>query len=83
MNKSLVKRFLTNSNDIDKSGAIWNLVASVLCAFQSVILLVVMTHTIGLIPAGIYTMGNTDNNLFLSIGKYGVRPFQVSDVDRE
>ena len=83
MNKSLVKRFLTNSNDIDKSGAIWNLVASVLCAFQSVILLVVMTHTVGLIPAGIYTMGNTDNNLFLSIGKYGVRPFQVSDVDRE
>lgn len=83
MNKSLVKRFLTNSNDIDKSGAIWNLVASVLVAFQSVILLVVMTHTVGLIPAGIYTMGNTDNNLFLSIGRYGVRPFQVSDVDRE
>ena len=83
MNKSLVKRFLTKSKDIEKSGAIWNLVASVLVAFQSVILLVIMTHTVGLIPAGIYTMGNTDNNLFLSIGKYGVRPFQVSDVDRE
>ena len=83
MNKSLVKRFLTNSKDIEKSGAIWNLVASVLVAFQSVILLVVMTHTVGLIPAGIYTMGNTDNNLFLSIGRYGVRPFQVSDVERE
>lgn len=80
---NIVKKFLTESSNAERSGAVWNMIASMLLAFQSVILLVVMTHTVGLIPAGIYTMGNTDNNLFLSIGKYGMRYFQVSDVSRE
>ena len=79
----ILKKFLTESENVSASAAIWNMLASMFMAFQSVILLIVMTHTVGLVPAGIYTMGNTDSNLFLSIGKYGVRSFQVSDVKRE
>ena len=61
------------------------MIASIAMAFQSVILLVVISHTpgLGIVPAGIYTMGNTLNNLFLCIGKYGVRTFHVSDVKKE
>lgn len=80
---TLLKRFLTQSKNIEKSGVFWNMVASMLVAFQSVILLMVMNRTVGLVAAGIYTMGNTDCNLFLSIGKYGTRFFQVSDVKIE
>ena len=80
---STLKNYLTYSKNIERSGAVWNMIASMLTAFQSVILLIVITHTVGLIPAGIYTIGNTNSNLFLSIGKYGVRQFQVSDIKRE
>ena len=80
---SLLKRFLTQSKDVQKSGVFWNMVASMLVAFQSVILLIIMNRTVGLVVSGIYTMGNTDCNLFLSIGKYGTRFYQVSDVNKE
>ena len=66
---TLLKRFLTESKDVKKSGVFWNMVASMLVAFQSVILLIIMNRTVGLVVSGIYTMGNTDCNLFLSIGK--------------
>ncbi|MCR5214606.1 MAG: lipopolysaccharide biosynthesis protein [Eubacterium sp.] len=79
----IVKRFLTESKNIDRSSAFWNMFGSMLLSFQSVILLIVMAHTVGPVAAGIYTIGNTSNNLFLNIGKYGSRSFQVSDVSRE
>lgn len=74
-----------NSKNPARSAVIWNMIASVAMAFQSVILLVVISHTpgLGIVPAGIFSMGNTLNNLFLCIGKYGVRTFHVSDVKRE
>ena len=80
---NIVKRFLTESKNIDKSAVFWNMAASMLMAFQSVIILIVIGRTIddNKVTAGIYTFGNTINNMFLSIGKYGMRFFQVSDVD--
>lgn len=82
---NIVKKFLTESKNIDKSAVFWNMAASMLMAFQSVIILIVIGRTIddNKVTAGIYTFGNTINNMFLSIGKYGMRFFQVSDVDRE
>ena len=80
----MLKKFLTESKNIEKSAVFWNMAASMLMAFQSVITLMVIKRTIDDgITAGIYTFGNTINNLFLSVGKYGMRFFQVSDVDRE
>ena len=80
-----MKYFLTHSKDIEKSSVIWNMIASVAMSFQSVILLIIISNTpgLGLVPAGIYTMGNTLNNFFLCIGKYGIRSFQVSDIKKE
>ncbi len=80
---NFTKKFLTESSNIERSASFWNMIGSMATAFQSVILLAIMTRTVGIIPAGIYTMGNTDSNLFLTIGKYGSRSFQVSDVKRE
>ncbi len=75
--------FLFRSNDIEKSSYIWNMAGSMILAFQSVILLMVITRVIGLEAAGIYTIAYANANLFLTIGKYGMRYFQVSDVKDE
>ena len=84
-----LKRLLTTSKDIEKSGAIWNMVASIMFSFQQVIFSMVMTHTLttenkyNQVMSGIFAFGYAKANLFLCIGKYGVRFFQVSDIDKE
>ena len=78
-----LKRFLTESKDVARSSRLWNMIASMLVAFQSVVLLVIMSRTVGKGIAGIYIIGNTYSNLFVAIGKFGTRSFQVSDVRRE
>lgn len=52
-------------------------------AFQSVILLVILRRTMDLAAAGIFTIANANANLFLTVGKFGMRNFQVSDVKRQ
>lgn len=54
-----------------------------LAAFQSVIMLMVLTRALGLQEAGIFTIAYANANLFLTIGKYGMRNFQVSDVNEQ
>lgn len=64
-----------------KSNAyIWNMAGGMLYAFQSVILLMVITRTVDLYSAGIFTIAYASANLFLTIGKYGMRNYQVTDV---
>ena len=75
-----LRLFLTKSENIEKDSYIWNMIGSMLNAFQSVIILMAITRTIDLYEAGIYTIANTNANLFLNIGKYGIRNFQVSDT---
>ena len=78
-----LEKYLINSSNIKRDGFIWNMVGSMLNAFQSVILLMILTRTVGLINAGIFTIAYANANLFLNIGKYGMRNFQVSDVKRQ
>lgn len=80
---SILKHFLLNSKNISKSSFTWNMAGSMLMAFQSVIMLMIITRTLNLYEAGIFTLANASANLFLNIGKYGMRNFQVSDVKRE
>lgn len=54
-----------------------------LMAFQSVIMLMILTRTLGLVEAGVFTIAYANANLFLTIGKYGMRYFQVSDVKNQ
>ncbi len=43
-------------------------------------MLTVLTHVCDVTTAGIFTIAYANANLFLNLGKYGVRNFQVSDV---
>lgn len=75
--------FFTNSKNIDRDSYLWNMIGSVLQSFQSVVFLMILTRTVGLLQAGIFTIAYANANLFLNIGKYGMRYYQVSDVQEQ
>lgn len=77
-----LKSFLLHSKDIEKAGYFWNMMGSMLSAFQSVLLLMVVTRVLDLTAAGIFTLAYASANLFLNIGRYGMSNFIVSDVNR-
>lgn len=78
-----MKTFLLTTKNIDRSSFIWNMAGSMLMAFQSVIMLMILTRTLGLVESGIFTIAYANANLFLTIGKYGMRYFQVSDLKKQ
>ena len=78
-----LRAFLIGSNNIDRDSYLWNMIGSLLNAFQSVIMLMILTRTVNLYEAGLFTIAYANANLFLNIGKYGVRNFQVSDTNRQ
>ncbi len=76
-----IKSFLTGSKNIERDSYLWNMVGTTLMAFQSVILLMILTRVVGLEAAGVFTIAYTTANLLLTIGKYGVHNYQVSDTE--
>lgn len=78
-----IKEFLMSEDNIKRDSYLWNMAGSMLMAFQSVIMLMILTRTLGLVEAGVFTIAYANANLFLTIGKYGMRYFQVSDVKNQ
>ena len=78
-----IKEFIMSEDNIKRDSYLWNMAGSMLMAFQSVIMLIILTRTLGLMEAGIFTIAYANANLFLTIGKYGMRYFQVSDVKNQ
>lgn len=76
----MVKRFLKNTNNIERAAYIWNTSASMLNAFQTVLILMVISRIDSVSDAGIFTIAFAIGNLMLTLGMYGTRQFQVSDV---
>lgn len=74
-----METFLNQSKNPVRDSYIWNMAGSFLLAFQSVIILMVLTRICDLSEAGIFTIAYANANLFFTIGKYGMRYFQASD----
>ena len=49
-------------------------------AFQSVVMLMVLTRVCDLVVAGVFTLAYANASLFLNLGNYGMRNFQASDL---
>ncbi len=75
-----IQRIVFESKDTQKSTYLWNTAGGMILAFQSVLILVFLTHTAGIAEAGIFTLAYANANLLLNIGKFGMRNFQVTDV---
>lgn len=76
----MLQRFIFNDENIERNSYLYNMTGSLLMAFQSVILLMILTRSIGLEASGIFVFAFANANLILSIGRYGMRPYQASDV---
>ena len=75
-----------NNNVHNKNEAgnyIWNAIGGMLNAGQSVFVLIIVTRVCGLEAAGLYSIAFATGNLFMYLGNYGVRNYQVSDVDEK
>ena len=70
-------------NKNEAGNYIWNAIGGMLNAGQSVLVLIIVTRVCGLEAAGLYSIAFATGNLFMYLGNYGVRNYQVSDVDEK
>lgn len=71
---------LGNEQNSKRSSVIWNAVGGAFSAGQAAIILIFISHKLGLTIAGMVTIAYAVANLFMSVCKYGIRNYQVTDV---
>lgn len=59
---------------------IWNLLGSIANASTSVVLLMATTQIAGTTEAGLFSLAIANAQLFITIGNFGVRPYQATDI---
>ena len=72
--------FLTKTKNIGRSAVIWNAIAACLTSFQTMLLLMLLTHFGTAEHSGYFVMAFTAANLFMHLGKFGMRQYQVTDA---
>lgn len=75
---SSIKKWIFKENST-KSTIIWNSLAGGINAGQAAIILVVVSHKLDIYVAGCITIAYAIANLIITIGKYGIRNYQVTD----
>ena len=78
-----INKFFIHTNNIQKSSYIWNVIACTSSSFQSMLLLLIISRCDKTEDAAIFTIAYSVASLLLFVGKYGVRNFQVSDINEE
>lgn len=73
--------FLTNSKNIGRSAVLWNALAATMNSFQTMVLLMLVTRFGTMEDSSIFVIAYAIGNLMLNVGKFGVRQFQVTDVE--
>ena len=73
-------RFLSKTSNIQRSAVIWNAVSACLTSFQTMLLLMVLTHFGTAEHSGYFVMAYTAANLLMHLGKFGMRQYQVTDA---
>lgn len=70
---------LADCQRVRKPATLWNLAASLINALTSVALLFILTRATSVEVAGIFSIAYANANLWLNLGKWGMRSYQVSD----
>ncbi len=68
---------------VNASSFAWNTIGSILSAGSSFVLLSCVTQAIGAADGGIFAFAFSSAQLMLTVGKYGVRSYQATDVNKE
>ena len=74
------KLWLIKEDEIGKQSVFWNMMSSGLNSIVSMLLLWVVTLLNGVSDAGIFSLGFSTSQMMLTIGNYGIRNYQATDV---
>ena len=74
------KFWLIKEDDIGRQSVFWNMMSSGLNSIVSMLLLWVVTLLNGVSDAGIFSLGFSTSQMMLTIGNYGMRNYQATDV---
>ena len=66
---------------IKRRAFLWNTASGILNAGQSAIVLIFVAHCLNKTDAGIFTIAYALANLVMIVGKYGLRNYQVTDIE--
>ena len=80
---NLYNDFLNKKGNIEQATFLWNMVASILNAGMSALLLIVVTRVSGPKEAGVFSLAFSIAQLMLTIGYFDMRPYQVTDVKKK
>lgn len=64
----------------EKQSVLWNIVSSGLNSVVSIFLLLMVTRINGVENAGVFSLAFSTSQLMLTIGNYGMRNYQVTDI---
>lgn len=81
-NLSLSSAMIERNNSMKKD-YLWNTMAGLINASEAVIMSMIITRMTNLTDAGYVTIAFAVGNLLLTIGKYGIYSFQVTDHNKE
>ena len=82
MIKQVVIRLIQgNEKNIPRDCFIWNTFAGLVNAAEAVVMMMIITRIDGVTAAGVLSIAFAVGNLFMTIGKYGVRNYQATDID--
>ena len=71
------------AESVYRKNVVWNVVAGIINAAEAVIIVAVVSRVNGLKDAGILTFAFSVANLLLTVGKFGVRNYQVVHENEE
>ena len=71
---------MMQNNDSMKQAYLWNTASGMVNAGQSAVILIFISHFLTRNDAGIFTIGYALANLVMTMGKYGMRNYQVTDI---
>ncbi len=80
----MVKQWVMgNSDHVGRNNVLWNMVASVLAAGQSALMLIIVNRTVGIDEAGVFTLAYSIAQMMQTVGHFDMRSYQVTDVKKE
>ncbi len=77
----LKKLWSVKKEDVEKQSVFWNMMSSGLNSVVSMLLLWVVTRVNGVYDAGIFSLGFSTSQMMLTIGNYGMRNYQATDIE--
>ncbi len=81
--KNFFRRLYLNSKNPGRSAYFWNMLAALTSSFQSMLFMLVLTRFGEIEAASYIAIGFAAANLAMTVGKFGVRNFQVTDVSEK